>query len=140
MTNTVHQSRCASQCCPHTSNSTKHFDLPAPIPASATRNLTGPVSQLHFEAFSIFHYRRDRDRERRASIINKARCIKPYKLLCIMVNRIHQWLSGKEKYGRHYCLAGTGFAGQPRVLSGSEYKSKTEDERRLRRYGPQRNN
>ena len=49
-----------------------------------------------------------------------------------MVNRIHHWLSGKEKYGRHYCLAGTGFAGQPRVLSGSEYKSKTEEERRLR--------
>jgi hypothetical protein len=57
-----------------------------------------------------------------------------------MVNHIHHWLSGKEKYGRHYCLAGTGFAGQPRVLSGSEYKSKTQDERRLRRYGPQRNN
>jgi hypothetical protein len=57
-----------------------------------------------------------------------------------MVNRIHHWLSGKEKYGRHYCLAGTGFAGQTRVLSGSAYKSKTDDERRLRQYGPQRNN
>jgi hypothetical protein len=44
-----------------------------------------------------------------------------------MVNRIYHWLSGKEKYGRHYCLAGTGFAGELRVLRGSPYKSKTHD-------------
>ena len=48
---------------PHRSIYTEHFDLPEPTPATATRNLTGPVSQLHFEAFSIFHYRRDKDRD-----------------------------------------------------------------------------
>jgi hypothetical protein len=52
-----------------------------------------------------------------------------------MVNRIYHWLSGKEKYGRHYCLAGTGFAGELRVLSGSAYKSKTQDEQKQRRQG-----
>lgn len=53
--------------------------------------------------------------------------MKPHKLLCIMVNCIYHWLSWKEKYGRHYCLPGTGFAGEPRVLSGSAYKSKTQE-------------
>lgn len=74
--------------------------------------------------------------EEHASIINKVECIKPRKLLCIMVNRIYHWLSGKEKYGRHYCLAGTGFAGEPRVLSGSAYKSKTQERRRWWRLAP----
>jgi hypothetical protein len=52
-----------------------------------------------------------------------------------MVNRIYHWLSGKEKYGRHYCLAGTGFAGELRVLRGSPYKSKTRDGQKQWRRG-----
>lgn len=134
MSNSVQQPRYAAQCCPPQKVTALNISsYQSPHACTSRKKLNWPSKPTSF--WSIFYFPFsiivETKTEIRDGIINKPRCIKLHKLLCIMVNRIHHWLSGKEKYGRHYCLASTGFAGQPRVLSGSEYKSKTEDERRL---------